>query len=788
MQELDQSYANVTKTWVGRCILASALALLWMSAPASAQEAAASEGMQIRRVDIQGLESISEAYIRRIIKTREGQPYARRDVEADVRELLRSRKFATAFGDTRVEDGEAVVIFTVREKPEVVSVEIEGNKQFTDEQLYELTPVAGAPLDAYEVRRAREDILQKYKDAGFYYAEVKLDERALQTEGRVIYQIVEGPRVKVRHIRFEGNRVYGARRLKSKVQTQAYFWIFRKGALEEDQVERDAIAVQSYYRDEGYLDARVGYRLDFDPIKREDLDLVFVVEEGVRYRLADIAFEGNEVFEADRLRQVMNLAPGKFIRNETLQGDVKHLQDLYGEIGYVACNINTQLVYLEEPGVLVLRVTIDEGPQSRFGRITIRGNEQTKDEVIRRELRFYPGELYNTVEARAAELRVRETWLFRPDSVSITPLEDVAGTREALVQVEETETTRFLIGFGVSTDNGVIGTLSVDNRNFDLADWPRTWGEFFRGRAFKGDGQRLLFQAEPGTEVSRFRITFTEPYLLDRPVRLDTSAYLFQRGREGYDEERLGFTLGLSKRFEGGVLDGWAIEGATRFEAVDISNLDPFAARDIRDVKGGHFLTALKGAIVRDTTDSRVLPTEGYRLSFSWEQVGALGGDFDFGKPAVGVAWYKTVRTDILDRKSVVAWRADAAYIVGDAPVFERFYGGGFGSLRGFAFRGVSPRSGIKEQPIGGDFILLTGGEYSFPLYGKTFRGVTFVDMGTVEDSFTITDWRVSVGFGLRVQVDFFGPVPIVFDFGFPLAKGEDDSTQVFNFAFGASF
>jgi outer membrane protein assembly factor BamA len=146
------------------------------------------------------------------------------------------------------------------------------------------------------------------------------------------------------------------------------------------------------------------------------------------------------------------------------------------------------------------------------------------------------------------------------------------------------------------------------------------------------------------------------------------------------------------------------------------------------------------------------------------------------------------VRTDILDRKSVVGVRADAAYIVGDAPVFEKFYAGGFGSLRGFTFRGVSPRAGLYDTTVGGKFILLTGGEYSFPLYGKNFRGVTFMDMGTVEESFTISDWRVAVGFGMRIQVDFFGPVPIVLDFGFPLTKGEDDDTQVFNFAFGASF
>jgi outer membrane protein assembly complex protein YaeT len=752
------------------------------------QEEQPTDGMVIRRVEIVGLEAISEAYVRRLVKTREEQPFGRRQVEDDVRELLRSRKFLAVFASTRVEEGRAVVVFNVQEKPTILSVELEGNKQFTDAELYELTPAAGAVLDLYEVNRAREDILQKYRQKGYYYATVTLDEVTLETEGRVVYRITEGPRVKVRRILYEGNRSFGPRRLGTRVESKTYIWIFRAGALDEEQAERDALAVQQLYRDEGFLDARVGYRLDFDPIQRANLDLVFVIEEGPRYRIKDINFEGNTVFSDSRLRGVMRLVPDKFARDEVLREDVKRVQDLYGEIGYVAARIDTRHDFLEEPGLVILRYTIDEGAQSRIGRITIRGNRQTKDEVVRRELRFYPGEYYNTVEARKAEQRLRETALFKTDGVQIVPLEDLDGAREALVTVEETETIQFLIGFGISTDSGVIGSLSVENRNFDLFDWPRSWGEFFRGRAFKGDGQRLLFQFEPGTEVTRFRVSFTEPYLLDRPIRLDTSAYLFQRGREGYDEQRIGFSLALSKRFTGGLLSGWAVEGSMRLEAVSIDNVDPLSARDIREAKGDHTVLAFNGAIVRDTTDSRLMPTEGYRVSFGWEQAAPFVGDYDFGKPVFSAAWYKTLRTDILDRKSVLAVRADAAYIVGDAPVFERYYGGGFGSLRGFSFRGISPRAGIKNQPVGGNFILLTGGEYSFPLYGKTFRGVLFLDMGTVEEGFEISSWRAAAGFGLRVQVDFFGPVPIVFDFGFPIAKQDDDDTRILNFAFGASF
>ena len=248
----------------------------------SARAEEPADGMEVRRVEIVGLDAISEAYVRRVIKTRESQPYTRRQAEEDVRELLRSRKFLAAFAQANVEGDAAVVVFTVQEKPEIVSVEIVGNKRFTDAELYELTPMAGSVLDRYEISRAREDILQEYIAKGYYYASVLLDEQLLRDEGRVVYRITEGPRVRVRNVLFEGNRSYAPRRLKMRVETRPYVWIFRAGTFDENQAERDALAVQRFYRDEGYLDARVGYRLDFDPVKREDLGLVFVVEEGPR--------------------------------------------------------------------------------------------------------------------------------------------------------------------------------------------------------------------------------------------------------------------------------------------------------------------------------------------------------------------------------------------------------------------------------------------------------------------------------------------------------------------------
>ena len=270
--------------------------------------------------------------------------------------------------------------------------------------------------------------------------------------------------------------------------------------LDEDQAERDALALQTFYRDEGFLDARVGYRLEFDTVDRSNLTVIFVFEEGDRYRIEDIRFSGNEVFSDTQVRGVMQLGPGSVLRQETLRQDLRRIYDLYGEIGYVDADIGPRPEFLEEPGVVLLNLDVLEGKRSRFGRITIRGNQRTRDEVVRRELRFYPGEDYDTVKARRAEQHLLDTGLFK--SAEIRPLEDIDGFREALVEVEEAETITFLIGVGISTDSGVLGSLTVENRNFDLLDWPRTWGEFFRGQAFRGAGQYLAITAQLATSAA----------------------------------------------------------------------------------------------------------------------------------------------------------------------------------------------------------------------------------------------------------------------------------------------
>jgi outer membrane protein insertion porin family len=260
------------------------------------------------------------------------------------------------------------------------------------------------------------------------------------------------------------------------------------------------------------------------------------------------------------------------------------------------------------------------------------------------------------------------------------------------------------------------------------------------------------------------------------------TGYLSRDVRGGtFDETREGGVASIGHRFR----NRWYGQLSSRTENVEISNLDSDAPQAIRELRGSTFLEGVKVMLVRDRTDSRWLASTGDRLRLSFEQV---LGDFAFQKVQGAYSIFQTLHVDPLDRKHILALRLSAGKIFNEAPTFERFYAGGTTTIRGFRFRGVSPRSGPADEAIGGDFRFLAGTEYSYPIIGQQMRGVLFVDSGTVHQDIEIAKYRVAAGFGFRWIVPLLGPVPIRFDFGFPLSADRDDDKRMFSFSLGWRF
>ncbi len=288
---------------------------------------------------------------------------------------------------------------------------------------------------------------------------------------------------------------------------------------------------------------------------------------------------------------------------------------------------------------------------------------------------------------------------------------------------------------------------------------------------------------EPGTESSNASVLFSEPYLFDQPYSFTEEAYFRDRTREHYDETRIGDRVSFGKRFS--YFD--ALTLSLRGEAVDIHNIadPPLRAPEIIDLRGQSEITSVGIQFRHDTTNRGFLPSHGQTFTIGDEQAGALGGNFEFNKISAGYDKYITLGEDLLDRKTVLALHSDFGYIFGGAPFFERFYAGGIGSIRGFRFRGVSPRAGIDDDPVGGDFIVTGTAEVSFPLAADILRYVVFTDVGDVERNFEIGQFRASVGTGIRLVLPFLGQAPLAFDVAFPISKSSQDDEQVFSFSFG---
>jgi outer membrane protein assembly complex protein YaeT len=765
---------------VGLGVLAGAAARAQETPPPTAART-------IAAIEVDGAVDVSQAYIRSLIHTRVGDAYDPAAIDDDVARLLRSGKFLAVSATVGEADGRVTVTFHVSERPRIREIRFVGNQRIKEKDLLGKLPFkVGDPVDLFSVREGREAILAAYREKGYGSAAVEFDDALLRRESQVLYTIEEGPHVRVRRIQFEGNTAFPDEELQKHVTTETYLWIFREGKFDADTVAGDAAAIQNFYRDQGYLDARASYRLAFSP-NRTDLTVVFIIEEGTRYFIEDIRFTGNTVFTNDELAIRLSSKPGDAVLERRLEADQRTLEMLYGDRGYIERAVTRTRVFSATPGRVIITFDIKEGEPFTVGRIVVRGNEHTKDKVVRRALSLYPGDVFNQTEMRAAEQKLIETRIF--SSASVTPVGEQPEQRDIVINVEEApKAGDLLFGVGVTSNSGLVGSVIIDIKNFDLFDWPRSFSEFIRFRSFRGAGQRLRLEAEPGTQVSRFRVDFTEPYFLDKPITFGLSAYYYERRRSEYNEQRIGTSVSFGKRLRSGPLKNWFGEVAFRAEGIDISHLHLFSARDVRDSEGSHVLTSVKGTLVRDRTDNRIIPTRGDRFRLSYEQVLIPDDGGAFGRINADYERHWTTYVDVQDRKSVLSVKAEAGYIAGDAPIYERYYAGGIGSLRGFEFRGISPRQGLRHDAIGGDFLLLTGAEYSFPLVAETLRGVTFLDMGTVERDFGLTTWRAAIGFGIRLHIDFFGPVPLEFDFAAPLLREHRDEQQVFSFFIGATF
>lgn len=765
------------------------LGLVLGGATARAQTPLAVGKAMIADVRIQGNGHIPAQQIMAQLKTRPGTEFVPETIQEDVRNLYATKLYGNIEPVVKTEaDGRLIVYFNFRDFPSVVEeVVYQGAKHLSQDDLDKLTNLRkGMPLNPTANKLGCQAIVRKLNEQGRPFASCDLLSGSQAGDTKVVFNITEGPKMGVRGVSFSGNKFASSGRLVTLINSKTMLGIF-PGTYNPLMIESDIGKLEEYYHTFGFLDARVSRELTVTEDGR-DVYLIFHIQEGLRYTLqATPHVYGNKALPLEQLEQLSKMKSGQFYNQAEVDGDVSRIKDYYGLTGRETRVQAIPIFNREMPGVCTVQYEVEERPPARVGQIFIVGNERTRQNVILRQVPLYPGQILTYPDLRVAERNLQKLGIFKtsPDGAvkpTITVLDPDSPNpyKDLLVQVEEDNTGSLMFGVGVNSNAGLTGSIVLNERNFDILRPPTSFEDLFSGNAFRGAGQEFRVEAVPGTQVQRYTISFREPFFLDTPNSLGLSGYYYQRQYNEYNEERTGGRLNLGRK----LTQEWSLTGGMRVENINVSNVLPFAPPDYLEVVGNNFLTGLRAQGTYDTRDSYLRPTSGTLVDLSYEH---CFGDFTFPVVNVEANQYFTVyqRADGSGRH-VLSLHSQLGYAGNDTPVFERFFAGGFRSIRGFQFRGVGPD--VNGFKVGGNFMFLNSIEYQVPIRANDgIFLVAFIDSGTVESKVQIKDYRVSAGIGARFVIPMMGPVPIALDFGFPIVKGPGDIEQIFSFWMGFS-
>ena len=747
----------------------------------------------IADVRVEGLKQVPQQLVLNQIRLQKGAPYDPKVVQKDIVRITQLGRFSSVQAQVEPQpDGAIILTYLVDEQPLLSGIKITGNKALSEQELLALMLLRpGDPIDQFLIHRGVKQIKQAYKKAGYFATDVSIDQQMLDESNTLSLKVREGPLVRIRQIKFTGNKTFTAKQLRSKIRSNAYVFILRKGELNREQLDADAALLRDFYHDRGYLDAQVGRRITMSPDQKEAV-VEFLVDEGRIYSIASIRVEGNQIFSQQQIIETMLIKVGDVFSSELTRRSNQAVTDLYGKLGFIEMRLQIDRLFHEKQPKVDLLLKIDEGLPYTVGTVAVRGNQLTQDKVIYREIRgLVPGRRFDREGIRQTEERLRTSSLFSEGKVTIMGTAQDT-TRDVLVEVKEANTGSLSFGAGISSDAGLLGAIDLTQRNFDVTDLPESPGEFFTGKAFRGAGQFFALTLQPGDEFSRYSVNLREPYIFDTDYSFDTNLFFFEREREDWDEQRVGTTLGLGHRFG----DVWSIGLRLRAEEIEVTEIETSAPVDAFAVQDDSTISSVGLIVSRSTVDNRFFPTHGSRLQLELSRVGALGGEYNFTKVNVEFKNFWTIDEDFFGRRTVLSVRTELGYIFegNESPIFERFYAGGHRSFRGFRFRGVGPR-GIRndtmtlgDDPVGGDWLFLAGLEYNYPIYTEVVRGVVFIDSGTVQKGFGFERYRVAIGAGLRLKVPFLGQAPFALDFAIPVTKEPGDETQAVSFDLALPF
>ena len=688
----------------------AAPALAQTAAPAPAAPAAVGGGV-VSQIQVQGAERLEPDTVRSYIKLRPGQPYTRESLDQALKDLYATELFA----DVQIRDQVGTLVITVKENPVVNRIVLEGNKRLKEDKIR--PEIRLAPRQIFSRSKVRADvarIIELYRRQGRFAATVEPKMVQLdQNRVDVVFEISEGAKSKVRQINIIGNDKFSDGELRGEMVTkQARFTrLFSSStSYDPDRMAFDQQKLRQFYLTEGYADFRVVSAVAELTPDKKDFIITYVVEEGQRYKFADVKVESQlRDFDSEKLAAGLPMKPGDWYNAKLVEDTIESLNNTAGAFGYAFADVRPQYDRNKEDLTMGLTFVIQEAPRVYVEKIDVNGNTLTQDKVVRREFRLAEGDAFNSLQVKRSTNRIKSLGYFQ-EKFEVEQKPGSAPDRIILeANVEEKPTGELQLSAGFSSLESFIFQASIQQRNF------------------RGRGQTVGLSGSYSRYSKSVQASFTEPYLFDKNVsagidiyRRDYNSFNFANSDRNttYQQSTTGFQV------RAGVALTEYMTAVARYtlnyDDVSLGNeyfadLDGDGVQTCEPLIAGRYLCEALGkrlssivglSLIYDTLDNRIRPTRGLTASINGDFAG-LGGDVKYARLRANAAHFWPLGGGFIfsiSGEGGIIKSLENGNVAGvdDIRLTDRFYLGE-PQLRGFDIRGVGPRVLRKYFTIDSD-------------------------------------------------------------------------------------
>jgi len=728
--------------------------------------AAASGAKVLDALKIEGLVVTTAEVVLNTIELKEGQPFTPSDVQESIRRLYRTGNFRSVDFFVEEETGESVKLtLKLEEFPVVDKVEFHGNRKIKRKELEkkELLKLHRHISDA-ALHKSKRTLSEMYADKGYHLAEIEAAVINTSVPGNAIvrYDIKEGPRVKIRSIVFNGNEDVSQKWLEKRFKTKSNRW-WRSGDFNRELYNSHLDTLMMHYHERGFLDAAIEHDSVWYSEDKQDIFIEITVNEGRKYFVGDITFNGNKIVETELLASKSALTKGKPFKKSQFEMSKFFVETAYREEGYLWVRVDDKRSYRGENADTVdIVFDISEGRPAIVRKIDVRGNNKTMEKVIRREIVLVPGQRYRQSLMAASQQNIFRLNYFTNIVPDIVPNED--GTIDLVFDITERDNIgQLTIGAAYSDHDKLTGTFSTAIPNF------------------RGAGQELKLEVQYGAYRRLGMISFTEPWAWDTPWWLTGTVFGDQQIYSYYSGERdttlsYGFRVGVGRSRL-----SWP-DNKFRFQTIYQLSRERNSREDITlgklNLVESGVMSKVRFNIERYDLDMPLFPNEGSRLTLTPE-IGGVGGDYGYLKGIASYEHYFRLPGKFVFGSEV---KFGAVTQLGNSIKISRndlFTGGGaYGDamIRGYpdwAF------GGYRRGHIDGDGIAMFATNISlrYPVIDQTMYFGLFADMGNTWPKISgidLGDLYKGVGGGLRINLPMIGVMGIDVGYGLdPLDKKE---------------